>query len=143
MNRGHVFAGEVGSMYRATYTIIGDTVNLAARLMSAAPTGALYVAPEVVERSRTLFATEALEPFSVKGKSQPVRAVSVGPAIGMRTQRRAHELQFIGRDAELAAVTDAIEAAVAAPARCSRSGRRWRRQVEVARRGAAAVGYSR
>ena len=113
VNRGHVFAGEVGSMYRATYTIIGDTVNLAARLMAAAPTGALYVAPEVVERSRTLFATEALEPFAVKGKSQPVRAVAVGAAIGMRTQRRAHELQFIGRDAELAVVAGAIDAAVA------------------------------
>ena len=112
VNRGHVFAGEVGSMYRATYTIIGDTVNLATRLMAAAPTGALYVAPEVVERSRTLFATEALEPFAVKGKSQPVRASSVGAAIGMRTQRRAHELPFVGRDAELGAVVDAIGAAV-------------------------------
>jgi len=112
VNRGHVFAGEVGSAYRATYTIIGDTVNLAARLMAAAPTGSLYAAPEVVERSRTLFATEALEPFNVKGKSQPVRAVSVGAAIGMRTQRRAHELAFIGRDAELAAVSDALQAAV-------------------------------
>ena len=110
VNRGHVFAGEVGSMYRATYTIIGDTVNLAARLMAAAPTGALYVAPEVVERSRTLFATEALEPFEVKGKSQPVRAVAVGAAIGIRTQRRAHEMPFIGRDAELGVVIDAIQA---------------------------------
>ena len=111
VNRGHVFAGEVGSMYRATYTIIGDTVNLAARLMAAAPTGALYVAPEVVERSRTLFATEALEPFTVKGKSQPVRAVAVGAAIGMRSQRRAHELQFVGREAELEVVEQAIAAA--------------------------------
>ena len=83
VNRGHVFAGEVGSMYRATYTIIGDTVNLAARLMAAAPTGALYSAPEVVERSRTLFATEALEPFTVKGKSQPVRG------FGRRLDRHA------------------------------------------------------
>src|SRR4051812_5410068 len=110
VNRGHVFAGEVGSTYRATYTIIGDTVNLAARLMSAAPTGSFYAAPEVVERSRTLFATEALEPFNVKGKSQPVRAVSVGTAIGMRTQRRANELPFQGRVAELAAITGAIQA---------------------------------
>jgi class 3 adenylate cyclase/Icc-related predicted phosphoesterase/tetratricopeptide (TPR) repeat protein len=112
VNRGHVFAGEVGSAYRATYTIIGDTVNLAARLMAAAPTGALYAAPEVVERSRTLFATEALEPFNVKGKSQPVRAVSVGSAIGMRSQRRAHALPFFGRDAEVAVVRDALAAAV-------------------------------
>ena len=111
VNRGHVFAGEVGSMYRATYTIIGDTVNLAARLMAAAPTGALYVAPEVVERSRTLFATEALEPFTVKGKSQPVLAVAVGTAIGMRSQRRANELQFVGREAELEVVEQAIAAA--------------------------------
>jgi class 3 adenylate cyclase len=37
VNRGHVFAGEIGTEFRSTYTVMGDTVNLAARLMAAAP----------------------------------------------------------------------------------------------------------
>ena len=49
---------------------------------------------------------------SVKGKSQPVRAVSVGASIGMRTQRRANELHFVGRDPELAIVAAAMDAAI-------------------------------
>ena len=31
VNRGHVFAGNIGTQYRSTYTVMGDTVNLAAR----------------------------------------------------------------------------------------------------------------
>ncbi len=37
VNWGPVFAGEIGPSYRRTYTVMGDTVNLAARLMAKAP----------------------------------------------------------------------------------------------------------
>ena len=111
IHRGHVFAGEVGSTRRATFTIIGDTVNLAARLMSAAPPGGIYATPEVLDRSRTEYASTALEPFRVKGKSQPVRAFSVGRAIGPRVERSSHVLPFRGRDDELDAVLATIDGA--------------------------------
>ena len=39
VHRGAVFAGDVGPPYRRTYTVMGDTVNLAARLMGAAAAG--------------------------------------------------------------------------------------------------------
>jgi class 3 adenylate cyclase len=87
VNRGHVFAGEIGTPFRSTYTVMGDTVNLAARLMTAAPAGGVYVAPAVLDRSRTLYATEALEPFHVKGKSEPVQALSVGPRPALAPSR--------------------------------------------------------
>src|SRR5204863_3375966 len=45
VHRGHVFAGIVGAPHRAAFTIMGDTVNLAARLMSAAPQGEIYATP--------------------------------------------------------------------------------------------------
>ena len=36
VNRGGVFAGDIGPWYRQTYTVMGDAVNLAARLMAKA-----------------------------------------------------------------------------------------------------------
>ena len=45
VNRGHVFSGAVGMPFRSTYTVMGDTVNVAARLMAAAPPGEIYATP--------------------------------------------------------------------------------------------------
>ena len=53
VHRGHVFAGEIGTTFRATYTVMGDTVNLAARLMAAASENEIYASPAVLDRSRT------------------------------------------------------------------------------------------
>ena len=111
VNRGHVFSGDVGPAYRRTYTIMGDDVNLAARLMSAAAPGEIYSTPVVLDNSRTLFATTALEPFSVKGKAEPVQAFSVGEETGTRSTRTREELPFTGRNDELTQLTDALEQA--------------------------------
>lgn len=108
VNRGHVFAGEVGFEHRATFTVMGDTVNLAARLMATAGTGELYATPEVLDRSRTLFSTTALEPFFVRGKSMPIQAYAVGEEIGPRIPAIANELAFVGRDAEIEVLSGAI-----------------------------------
>ncbi len=108
VNRGHVFSGEVGSELRATYTIMGDTVNLAARLMAAAPVGTVYAAPQVVDGSTTLFASEPVEPFFVKGKTQPVRALALGEETGTRTAREATTVPFVGRTHEMGLLRQAV-----------------------------------
>ncbi len=100
VNRGHVFAGEIGTEFRRTFTVMGDTVNLAARLMAAATPGRLYATAEVLERSGTLFATEALEPFHVKGKTHTVQAYAVGAVQGARGAELS-SLPFVGREDEL------------------------------------------
>jgi class 3 adenylate cyclase/tetratricopeptide (TPR) repeat protein len=109
VNRGHVFAGTVGAAYRATYTVMGDTVNLAARLMAAAPPGSIYATAPVLERSRTRFDVETVPPFMVKGKSAPVHAFAVGSEAGDRgAAENADEAPFVGRATELGVVLDAI-----------------------------------
>ena len=110
VNDGHVFAGTIGATHRATFTVMGDTVNLAARLMSAAPHGEVYATPGVLDRSRPVFATRALTPFSVKGKSQPVQAYAVDDETG--TRETAHQQgPFVGRRSELEQVTDVLQRA--------------------------------
>jgi class 3 adenylate cyclase/tetratricopeptide (TPR) repeat protein len=110
VNRGHVFAGDIGTEYRRTFTVMGDTVNLAARLMAAAQPGDVYATATILDQSRTLFATEAMDPFSVKGKSELVQAYGVGPAIGSRADASG-TLRFRGRDKEMASLLDALDSA--------------------------------
>jgi len=116
VNRGHVFAGNIGTQYRSTYTVMGDTVNLAARLMAAANPGELYAAPSVLNLSSTLFRTTALPPFEVKGKTQPVQAFSVDEETGVRPPILSSHLPFRGRDSETAMLVGVVNT-------CSRVGR--------------------
>lgn len=116
INRGHVFAGDVGTTFRRTFTVMGDTVNLAARLMASAPPGGLYSSPAALDGSSTLFRAEALPPFQVKGKTKPVTAYSVFEEIGTRPPETKHELPFHGREAELEMIVSIVTT-------CARIGR--------------------
>jgi len=111
VHRGAVFAGDIGPFYRRTYTVMGDAVNLSARLMAKAEPGLIYATAEVLDRSNTVFESTELEPLLVKGKSQPIRAWSVGRAIGSRTQVTLKRWPLTGRDAELAVIREALAAA--------------------------------
>ena len=110
VNRGHVFAGEIGAEFRRTFTVMGDTVNLAARLMAAAPRGTVLSTAAVLDRSYTLFATEAVPPFHVKGKTAPVQAYALGPAEGINLEVRS-TLPFVGREAEVERLETALSSA--------------------------------
>lgn len=111
VNQGHVFAGAVGPPYRRTYTVMGDAVNLAARLMSKAEPGQVLASANVLNSSTSRFVTAELEPFMVKGKAEPVIAHAVGTALGAREAEAAHDLPLVGRDAELTAFGEALHAA--------------------------------
>ena len=109
VNRGSVFAGDIGPWYRRTYTVMGDAVNLSARLMAKATAGQIFATADVIDASGTLFATTELEPFMVKGKAKPVQAWAVGEVLGSRTRDAHVELPLIGRDKELAELRAALE----------------------------------
>ena len=110
VNTGKVFTGDFGPPYRRAYRVFGDAINTAARVMSKADAGQILSTEIVLSRSRTLFATTPIEPFAAKGKSEPVRASIVGPAIGVKSSHRGG-VPLIGRDAELAKMLGAIETA--------------------------------
>ncbi|HSC22395.1 MAG TPA: adenylate/guanylate cyclase domain-containing protein, partial [Casimicrobiaceae bacterium] len=111
-HRGAVFAGDIGPAYRRTYTIMGDAVNLTARLMAKAEPGSIYATAEILERSDTLFETTELEPFAVKGKAAPVQAWSVGAAKGSKTRHvSVAKLPLTGRNAELGVIRKAFVSA--------------------------------
>lgn len=105
---GNVFAGEVGSSRRRTYTVMGDTVNLSARVMSQAPPGRLYAVRSVVDAARLTFETEDLEPFQVKGKRAAIQAVAVGRPSGRKASSVAADIGLVGRDEEVQHLLDAV-----------------------------------
>jgi class 3 adenylate cyclase/tetratricopeptide (TPR) repeat protein len=109
VNRGNVFCGDLGTSYRRKYAVMGDTVNLAARLTGKAPPGTICVTSGPLERSPTRFTLTELEPFAVKGKRRPVSAWLAGPAIGSRAREKvAERFPLVGRQRELAALDEAL-----------------------------------
>jgi class 3 adenylate cyclase/tetratricopeptide (TPR) repeat protein len=112
VHRGSAFAGDIGPKYRRTYTVMGDAVNLTARLMAKAEPGLIYATADVLDRSNTLFETTRLEPFAVKGKADPVQAWSVGRAQSSKTRQVSlQRLSLTGRNAELDVVREAFTSA--------------------------------
>jgi class 3 adenylate cyclase/tetratricopeptide (TPR) repeat protein len=108
---GRIFTGDFGPPYRRTYSVKGDAVNLAARLMARAEPSQLLATDGVLRRSRTGFETRALEPFTAKGKAEPVIAFEVGSAVAFQARGQDTETPFVGRQHELAVLTEAFESA--------------------------------
>ena len=96
VNRGPVFTGEVGPAYRRWYAVMGDTVNLAARLMGKAPAGHLFATRDVLRYAKDAVRRERAR--AVLGQGQ----VAPDPGVGRRTAdprrfRGAHEANVAAR----------------------------------------------
>ena len=111
VHRGHVFAGDLGGSSRRTFTVMGDAVNLAARLMQKSDSGQLIASDDVLERVGARVIAVPLEPFLVKGKKHPVRAAAVGQVRAAQRRGRDAALPFVGRTKELSTLDAALAAA--------------------------------
>ncbi len=113
ITHGLTFAGQAGSRLRREYTVMGDDVNLAARLMSAAAPGQILLAPSVYAKVAAHFAITALPPIRVKGKSYPIPIYQVdGLADEKLLDGRLRNLRpLFGRQAELEAARGHLERA--------------------------------
>jgi len=108
VNKGPVFAGDIGPGYRRTYTVMGDAVNLAARVMSMALPVQILATGPVLDASSVAFNTVALEPFMVKGKKHPVHGFMVGHSTGSKPETVSREFPLVGRDAEMDVIRRAL-----------------------------------
>ena len=111
VSEGRVFAGQVGATFRRTYTILGDTAALAARLMARAGEDEIWVSASAFSRGGGSFAATELEPFQVKGKEDAVRAVVLGDLLS-ETERTGEtadeELPFVDRERERAVLSASV-----------------------------------
>jgi class 3 adenylate cyclase/tetratricopeptide (TPR) repeat protein len=100
VNTGEVVAGAVGD----GYTVIGDTVNVAARLQSAAQPGSVTVGEGTFKATRQAIEYHPLEPLTLKGKAEPVpawEAVGVLAAQPARSRTTWGEAPLVGRSDKL------------------------------------------
>jgi len=100
VNTGEVLAGAVGE----NYTVIGDTVNVAARLQSAARPGSVTVGERTMRATQAAIRYDRLEPLALKGRSEPVPAWEAAAVIAEHPVRRtgpARESPLVGRGHEL------------------------------------------
>ena len=77
INSGKVISGNIGSEIRSDFTVIGDNVNLAARLCSFAKAKEIIISENTKINLSSSQDLEGLPPFSVKGKKQKISAFKV------------------------------------------------------------------
>ncbi len=111
VSEGRVFTGQVGAPFRRTYTILGDTAALAARLMAKAPEDEIWVAASAFERGGARFASTELEPLQLKGKSEPQQAVVLGELLPEAEGEAgtSEKLPFVDRERERAVLGAAVQ----------------------------------
>lgn len=110
INQGPVFSGDFGPRFRRTYSVKGDAINLAARLVARAAPGQILATETVPAHSETVFATTALPSFTVKGKARTVTAVDIGPLAAGTTRARSSTGLVVGRQHEMAVLGEALDA---------------------------------
>lgn len=104
LNTGQVLAGLIGGAQARSYTVMGDTVNLASRLEHACPVGRIMISAETARPLHPIFDFEPPQQITVKGKSDPVTVYLV---VGEKAERgRVRGLAglhapLVGREAEM------------------------------------------
>lgn len=107
---GLAFCGIVGNATRREYTMIGDVVNLAARLMQAAK-GGILCDRATYEAGRARLGFEALPAIRVKGKADDIAVYRpLASAAWSGTRRTESADATVGRLAEQRAIDEALGA---------------------------------
>jgi class 3 adenylate cyclase/pSer/pThr/pTyr-binding forkhead associated (FHA) protein len=114
VNTGEVVVCEADPAESAVIgEVVGDAVNVAARLEQAATAGEVLIGADTYRLVRDTVNAEAVEPLEVKGKSRPVRAYRLLDVVSGETGGAGPlDSPIVGRDRELEQLTEAFERTV-------------------------------
>jgi class 3 adenylate cyclase len=111
INTGLVIAGGIGTRQRQDYSVMGDTVNLAARLEDLSEAGEILLAGDTYRLTAPLFEFETRQPVKVKGKEKPVqvyRLLRARAAPGQVRGIAGLASPLVGREAEFARMKELL-----------------------------------
>ena len=111
INSGLVIAGDMGPEARRDYTVMGDPVNVAARLAAQAPTGSIYVGADSRRLVGPGFEFNSRGAFTLAGREQPVEVFELDAISGTApTTRSVHaETALFGRADELRTLRELLD----------------------------------
>ena len=110
VNTGEVVAG---ALTAEEGLVVGDAVNVAARLEQHAPAGEILVGEDTYRLARHAMRAEPVPPLTVRGKEVPLTAYRLVEALPpAETRGRRLDLPLVGRVHEIALLSDAFERAV-------------------------------
>jgi class 3 adenylate cyclase/tetratricopeptide (TPR) repeat protein len=113
LNTGPVVVGKIDDNLDMDYTAIGDTINIASRLETAAEPGSVYLSDATRRAAVDYFEFEPLGELSLKGKGEPITAYKALREKSIRTRFEAATERgltpLIGRERELAVLQDYFE----------------------------------
>jgi class 3 adenylate cyclase len=111
INSGLAIAGGIGTRQRQDYSVMGDTVNLAARLEDLSEAGEILVGEDTYRLTAPLFEFEAIKPVMLKGKEKPVKVYRLLKAKAAPGRLRGIEglsSPMVGRERELALALETL-----------------------------------
>lgn len=107
VNTGEIVVGDATRGER----LIGDAVNVAARLEQAAPANEILIGPETYRLVRGSVEVEELEPLRLKGKYEPVAAYRLRSSSGAAVLSD-DKATMVGRDGELGRLQAALDSSI-------------------------------
>jgi predicted ATPase/class 3 adenylate cyclase len=111
ISQGRMRAGAYGGANHRTYGVLGDEVNMAARLMMAARPGQILVSLAARRSMGAGFELEELPPLRVKGKREPAIVFALTgeqQRLGYHLAAVTYAAPMVGRERELVQVADAL-----------------------------------
>jgi class 3 adenylate cyclase/tetratricopeptide (TPR) repeat protein len=115
VNSGEVVVRSIGSDLRLDYTAVGQTTHLAARMEQMAMPGTVLLTAEALRLAEGYVQVRAVGPVAIKGLERPVEVYELIGSDPVRSRLQASAARgltrFVGRDAELGALRQALERA--------------------------------
>jgi class 3 adenylate cyclase len=124
INSGPVMVGNVGSDLRFEYTALGDAMNVAARMQTAAQPGTIIITEMTRRLTGDTFDLDDLGDIEVKGKTEPIHAYRIVGRKAAPARRRGLESvgldsPMVGRAEQLQRLTSLLDVVAAGRGRAA------------------------
>lgn len=109
ISQGIMRTGAYGGKSRRTYGVLGDEVNLAARLMQRAERGTILISESVIGDKLDHFTLQSLSPIQFKGKAHPIQVFQVVGPRERSFEARFYTTPLVGRSDMLTQLDEAFK----------------------------------